>query len=191
LFQVGGRGQEGRGTAFQKPAYRALGGVEVADQLAGLAWLKKQPGIDPTKVAVYGWSYGGYMTLKLLEAAPGAYAAGIAGAPVTRWELYDTHYTEHYMGDPRTGAAAYAKASALTNTKKISDPMLLIHGLADDNVLFQNSTELMAKMQEEKVPFEVMVYPGKTHKVAGPNVSVHLWTTMLRFLERNGVAPPK
>ena len=104
LFQVGKRGQEGRGTAFQKPAYRALGGVEVADQLAGLAWLKQQPFADPTKVAVYGHSYGGYMVLKLLQAAPGAYAAGVAGAPVTRWDLYDTHYTEHYMGDPRTAA---------------------------------------------------------------------------------------
>jgi len=191
LFQVGGRGQEGRGTAFQKPAYHALGGVEVEDQLAGLAWLKKQPGINPDKIAVSGWSYGGYMVLKLLEAAPGAYAAGMAGAPVTRWELYDTHYSEHYMGDPRTEQAAYAKASALGDTKKISDPLLLMHGLADDNVLFQNSTEFMAKMQDEKVPFEVMVFPGKTHAVAGPNISVFKWETMLNFLKRNGVAPTK
>ncbi|WP_344706875.1 S9 family peptidase [Sphingomonas swuensis] len=191
LFQVGNRGQEGRGTAFQMPAYRALGGVEVADQLAGLAWLKKQPGVDPTKVAVSGWSYGGYMVLKLLQAAPGAYAAGMSGAPVTRWDLYDTHYTEHYMGDPRTDKAAYDKASALADSNKISDPLLLMHGLADDNVLFQNSTELMAKMQEEKTPFEVMIFPGKTHAVAGPNISVFRWNAMLKFLERNGVAPAK
>ena len=189
LFQVGGRGQEGRGTAFQRPAYHALGQVEVADQLAGLEWLKRQPGVDPKRVAVYGWSYGGYMVLKLLQAAPGAFAAGISGAPVTRWDLYDTHYTEHYLGDPRQAAAAYERASALTDTGKLKDPLLLIHGMADDNVLFQNSTELMAKLQEEKVPFETMVYPGKTHRVAGPNISVHLWSTMLRFLGRNGVAP--
>ena len=102
LFQVGNRGQEGRGTAFQQPAYHALGGVEVADQLAGLEWLKKQDFADPEKIAVFGHSYGGYMVLKLLQNAPGAYAAGIAAAPVTRWDLYDTHYSEHYMGDPRT-----------------------------------------------------------------------------------------
>ncbi|MEO5640338.1 MAG: DPP IV N-terminal domain-containing protein [Sphingomicrobium sp.] len=189
VFAVGNRGQEGRGTAFQKPAYRALGGVEVADQLAGLAWLKQQPFIDPWKVAVFGWSYGGYMVLKLLEAAPNAYAAGIAVAPVVRWDLYDTHYSEHYMGDPRTGRAAYDKADALHDTNKIADPLLLMHGMADDNVLFQNSTEFMAKMQEEKIAFETMLYPGKTHFISGPNVSVFLYQTIERFLARNGVAP--
>jgi dipeptidyl-peptidase-4 len=187
LFQVGGRGQEGRGTAFQKPAYRALGSVEVADQLAGLAWLKQQPFADPNKIAVYGHSYGGYMVLKLLEAAPGAYAAGIAGAPVTRWDLYDTHYTEHYMGDPRQLRAAYDKSDALHDSAKIRDPLLVLHGLSDDNVLFQNSTELMAKMQEEKVPFEAMVYPGKGHSIGGANTSVHVWTTILNFLQRRGI----
>ena len=187
LFQVGGRGQEGRGTAFQKPAYRALGSVEVADQLAGLAWLKQQPFADPNKIAVYGHSYGGYMVLKLLEAAPGAYAAGIAGAPVTRWDLYDTHYTEHYMGDPRQLRAAYDKSDALHDSAKIRDPLLILHGLSDDNVLFQNSTELMAKMQEEKVPFEAMVYPGKGHSIGGANTSVHVWTTILNFLQRRGI----
>jgi dipeptidyl-peptidase-4 len=187
LFQVGGRGQEGRGTAFQKPAYRALGGVEVADQLAGLAWLKRQPFADPSKVAVYGHSYGGYMVLKLLQAAPGAYAAGIAGAPVTRWDLYDTHYTEHYMGDPNKLRAAYDKSDALRDSARIKDPLLLYHGMSDDNVLFQNTTELMAKLQEEKVPFEVMVYPGKGHGITGTNISVHLWTTILDFLKRRGI----
>ena len=189
IFAVGNRGQEGRGTAFQKPAYHALGGVEVADQLAGLAWLKRQPYVDPAKVAVFGWSYGGYMTLKLLEAAPHAFAAGISVAPVVRWDLYDTHYSEHYMGDPRTGRADYDKADVLHDTTKIADPLLLMHGMADDNVLFQNSTEFMAKMQEEKVPFETMVYPGKTHAISGPNVSVFLYRTIERFLARNGVAP--
>ena len=187
LFQVGNRGQEGRGTAFQKPGYRALGGVEVDDQLAGLAWLKQQAFADPAKVAVYGHSYGGYMVLKLLQAAPGAYAAGVAGAPVTRWDLYDTHYTEHYMGDPTELRAAYDKSDALRDSAKIKDPLLLYHGMSDDNVLFQNSTELMAKLQEEKVPFEVMVYPGKGHGITGTNISVHLWTTILDFLKRRGI----
>jgi dipeptidyl-peptidase-4 len=191
LFQVTNRGQEGRGTAFQKPAYRALGGVEVADQLAGLAWLKKQGFADSTRIAVYGHSYGGYMVLKLHQAAPNAFAAGIAAAPVTRWDLYDTHYSEHYMGDPRTERAAYDKANALSDSARIADPLLLVHGMSDDNVLFQNSTELMAKMQEEKVPFELMVYPGKGHSIPGANTSVHLWRTYLNFLARNGVAPAK
>jgi dipeptidyl-peptidase-4 len=187
LFQVGNRGQEGRGTAFQKPAYHALGGVEVADQLAGLEWLKKQDFADPRNIAVFGHSYGGYMVLKLLQAAPGAYAAGVAGAPVTRWDLYDTHYSEHYMGDPRTERAAYDKSDALRDSAKIADPLLLMHGMSDDNVLFQNSTELMAKLQEEKVPFEMMVYPGKGHSISGTNISVHQWGTILNFLARRGI----
>ena len=189
VFSVGNRGQEGRGTAFQRPAYRALGGVEVQDQLAGLNWLKQQSFVDPKRVAVMGWSYGGYMVLKLLEAAPHAFAAGIAVAPVTRWDLYDTHYSEHYMGDPRLDAAAYKAADALHDSGRIADPLLLMHGMADDNVLFQNSTEFMARMQEAKTPFETMVYPGKTHAISGPNVSVFLYRTIERFLARNGVAP--
>ncbi|RST30758.1 S9 family peptidase [Sphingomonas ginkgonis] len=187
VFAVGNRGQEGRGTAFQKPAYHALGSVEVADQLAGLAWLKRQPGVDPSKVVVHGWSYGGYMTLKLLEAAPHAFAAGIAGAPVTRWDLYDTHYSEHYMGDPRTGRVDYDRSDALHDAAKIADPLLLVHGLSDDNVLFQNSTEFMARMQESRTPFEMAVYPGKTHSFGGPNIQVDLWQRMLRFLSLHGV----
>jgi dipeptidyl-peptidase-4 len=189
LFQVANRGQAGRGVAFQRPSFKALGTVEVEDQLAALTWLKAQPGIDPARVSVYGWSYGGFMVLKLLQAAPGAFAAGIAGAPVTRWDLYDTHYTEHYLGDPRTNRAGYGRADALQDATKIRDPLMLIHGLSDDNVLFQNSTELMARLQEGKVPFETMLYPGRTHAISGPNVSVHVWRTILDFLDRRGLAP--
>ena len=131
------------------------------------------------------------MVLKLLEAAPGAYAAGIAGAPVTRWDLYDTHYTEQYLGDPRTNRAGYDRADALHDATSIRDPLMLLHGMSDDNVLFQNSTELMARMQEGKVPFETMLYPGRTHRIAGPNVSVHVWRTILDFLDRRGLAPKR
>jgi dipeptidyl-peptidase-4 len=184
VFEVTNRGEEGRGTAFQKPAYRALGGVEVEDQLAALKWLKGQPFVDPERVGVYGWSYGGYMVLKLLEAAPNAFAAGVSGAPVTRWELYDTHYTERYMGNPITDPEPYRKASALEDAAKIEDPLLVIHGLADDNVLFENTTALMARLQEAKRPFEVMVYPGRTHSIGSGNVGVHLWQTIERFMNR-------
>jgi dipeptidyl-peptidase 4 len=185
IFSVDGRGSPDRGAAFEGQIYRAMGGVEVADQLAGVAWLKQQPFVDPDKIAVYGWSYGGYMTLKLLEAAPGVFAAGVSGAPVTKWELYDTHYTERYMGDPKVDGAAYAASNALGDAGKIKDPLLLIHGMADDNVVFEHSTALMAKMQAAATPFETMVYPGQTHRVGGPKISVHLWTSILNFLNRN------
>ena len=140
--------------------------------------LKSLPFVDPKKIATYGWSYGGYMTLKMLEADQGLYAAGISGAPVTKWELYDTHYTERYMGDPRKVPEAYKASDALEKAGKISDPLLLIHGLSDDNVVFENSSALIAKLQNEARPFEMMLYPGHTHRVGGPKVSVHVWNTI-------------
>jgi dipeptidyl-peptidase-4 len=112
-FVIDNRGSSNRGVGFEKPIYRAMGTVEVADQKAGAEYLKTLPYVDPDKIAIYGWSYGGYMTLKQFEADPGFYAAGIAGAPVTKWELYDTNYTERYMGTPQKDAAAYAKSDAL------------------------------------------------------------------------------
>lgn len=184
VFSVDGRGTPDRGKAFEDQIHKAMGSVEVQDQLTGVEWLKSQDFVDPAKIAVYGWSYGGYMTLKLLEAAPGTYAAGISGAPVTQWALYDTHYTERYMGNPKVDAAAYAKSDALGEATKIADPLLLIHGMADDNVVFENSTALMAKLQQAGKPFETMVYPGQTHRVAGDGVSVHLWRTIGNFLDR-------
>jgi dipeptidyl-peptidase 4 len=184
VFSVDGRGTPDRGKAFEDGIYQAMGSVEVADQLAGVAWLKGQSYVDARKIAVYGWSYGGYMTLKLLQAAPGTFAAGVSGAPVTKWGLYDTHYTERYMGDPRVVPDAYAKSDVIPHAAKIADPLLLIHGMADDNVVFDHSTALMGALQGSAIPFETMVYPGQTHRVGGPKVSVHLWTSILNFLNR-------
>ena len=184
VFQLDNRGSKNRGMAFEAPIFRAMGGVEVQDQVQALQWIKAQPWAD--KVAVNGWSYGGYMVLKLLEAAPGGFAAGIAGAPVTRWELYDTAYTERYLGNPVTEPAVYAKSGALGDASKIKDPLLLIHGMADDNVVFENSTGLMTALQRAKTPFDLMVYPGATH--ATPGLEVHTWITRLKFLGRT-VAP--
>ena len=185
----GSHGTPGRGVAFQQPVSRALGSVEVADQRAGAQYLKTLPFVDPARIATYGWSYGGYMTLKMLEADQGLYAAGIAGAPVTRWELYDTAYTERYMGLPTgaAGAAAYARANTLDDAAKIADPLLIIHGMSDDNVVFDNASMMIARLQSAAVPFEMMLYPGQTHRVGGPKISVHLWRSIMNFLARNGV----
>ncbi|WP_254606381.1 S9 family peptidase [Sphingomonas bacterium] len=184
FFQIDNRGSFDRGKAFEDQIYRAMGSVEVADQLAGARYVKSLPFVDPARVAIYGWSYGGYMTLKMLEANPHAYAAGVSGAPVTKWELYDTHYTERYMGSPKSDAAAYDRSDALTDAAAIADPLLLIHGMSDDNVVFENSTMLAAKLQAADRPFEMMFYPGYTHAVRGPGISEHLWGTILNFLDR-------
>ncbi|MDQ2877905.1 MAG: prolyl oligopeptidase family serine peptidase, partial [Pseudomonadota bacterium] len=180
-FQIDNRGSYNRGKAFEDQIYRAMGTVEVADQFEGAKWIKRQPFVDADKVAIYGWSYGGYMTLKMLEANRGVYAAGVSGAPVTKWELYDTHYTERYMGDPTKDAKAYAASDALQDSARIADPLLLIHGMSDDNVVFENSTMFAARMQAEDRPFEMMFYPGKTHAAVR---DIHVWTTLLNFLDR-------
>ena len=190
-FALDNRGSANRGVAFEQPIYRAMGGVEVRDQKAGAEYLKTLDFVDPDKIAIDGWSYGGYMTLKQLQADPGLYAAGISGAPVTKWELYDTHYTERFMGTPQDDAEAYAAASAIPDATKISDPLLIIHGMADDNVVFENATEVISVMQEGNVPFEMMLYPGYTHRVSGEQISPHRYNTVFRFLESHGVTPPE
>lgn len=186
-FAIDGRGSDNRGVKFESAINRAMGSVEVADQLAGSRFLKSLAYVDPKRISTFGWSYGGYMTLKMLEQHPGEWAAGIAVAPVTRWELYDTHYTERYLGDPNKEPKVYETSGALADAAKITDPLMVIHGMADDNVVFENSTALIAKLQGEAVPFEMMLYPGFTHRIGGPKVSKHLYETVFRFLDRHGV----
>jgi dipeptidyl-peptidase-4 len=190
-FEIDNRGSANRGVAYESQIRHAMGTVEVADQLAGANYLKSLPYVEGRKIAIYGWSYGGYMTLKMLQANQGVYAAGIAGAPVTKWGLYDTHYTERYLGDPREVPEVYARSDALGDAAKITDPLLLIHGMSDDNVVFDNSTALIAKLQANEVPFEMMLYPGYTHRVTGPKIGPHVWDTIFAFLARHGVTPPK
>ncbi len=185
VFQIDNRGVENRGVAFNRQMYRAFGTVEVEDQLLGARWLANQPFVDPQRITTYGWSYGGYLTLKLLGAAPGVFAAGVSGAPVTRWGLYDTHYTERYLGMPQADAPTYARADAIDDAARIRDPLLLIHGMSDDNVILDNSTAFAAAMQANRRPFEMMFYPGQTHGFSGEAIQVHLWRTILSFLERH------
>jgi dipeptidyl-peptidase-4 len=183
VFTIDNRGTNRRGMKFESAVYRSMGDAEVQDQLAGVEWLKRQPFVDPAKIAVQGWSYGGYMTLKLLAKAPGVFAAGVAVAPVTKWELYDTAYTERYLGNPATDPKPYRTSDALDDAVNIRDPLLLVHGMSDDNVVFQNSTELYAKLQQAKRRFEMMAYPGATHAIAGEGPQTHVWTTITRFLD--------
>ena len=105
-------------------------------------------------------------------------------APVTRWELYDTFYTERYLGNPRTDPRPYQSSDALDDASKITDPLLVVHGMSDDNVVFTNTTALIAKLQKEKHPFDLMVYPGATHAIAGEGPQTHVWKTILDFLDR-------
>jgi len=186
-FAIDNRGSANRGVEFESQIWHAMGSVEVDDQLVGTQYLKTLPFVDPARIATFGWSYGGYMTLKMLEQHPGEWAAGIAVAPVTRWELYDTAYTERYLGDPKAPGGVYDRAGAIVDATKIADPLLVIHGMADDNVVLDNTTALVATLQAHAVPFEMMLYPGQTHGIGGPKISVHLYDTVFDFLTRHGV----
>jgi dipeptidyl-peptidase-4 len=186
VFALDNRGSGGRGRTFNEALYRRLGGVEVIDQLAGVAWLKRQPFVDPGRVGVFGWSYGGYMTLMLLAQSPGTFRAGVAGAPVTEWELYDTHYTERYLGTPQENPAGYRASDVLTYAGAISDRLLLIHGMADDNVLFTNTTKLIPLLVASGQPFEMVAYPGSRHAALSfRDTGIHGWKTILDFFDRH------
>ena len=188
IFRIDNRGTAGRGMKFAAPIYQAMGGVEVKDQLKGERFLAALPYVDPKRIGVMGWSYGGFMTIRLLTEPGTPYAAGAAGGPPADWRLYDTHYTEHYMGDPRTGAAAYDASAIVPRLAALAKPgaprLLLLHGMADDNVVFENSTRIMATLQANSVPFDLMLYPGERHGVSTPAKQVQLWKTYLAFFKR-------
>lgn len=184
VFSLDNRGTPRRGAAFGGALYGRQGTVEVDDQLRGVEWLKSQPFVDPARIGVYGWSNGGYMTLMLLAKHSQAYTCGVAGAPVTDWALYDTHYTERYMDLPKANEAGYREASVFTHLDGMgAGKLLLIHGMADDNVLFTNSTKLMSELQKRGTPFELMTYPGAKHGLRGSDL-LHRYRLTEDFLGR-------
>ncbi len=185
VFQLDNRGSAFRGTAFQAPIHDKLGDVEVADQVQGARWLGSQGFVDPSRIGVWGWSYGGYMTLMLMFKAPDVFRAGAAGAPVTDWGLYDTHYTERYLDRPQDNAAGYAASSVLPYAKDLKGKLLVMHGMADDNVLFLHSTKLFRKLQDLGKPFDVMVYPGAKHGLTRQQDGRHAYATIKRFFDEN------
>ncbi|HEY1561498.1 MAG TPA: S9 family peptidase [Caulobacteraceae bacterium] len=186
LFSLDNRGTPGRSVRFKTALDRHFGSVEVEDQLAGASWLKSLPYVDPGRLGVVGWSNGGFMTLMLLTAPDSPFAAGIAGAPVTDWTLYDTGYTERYMGTPRDNPSGYAAADVVPRLKALRPGVLmLIHGMADDNVSFVNSTRVMFALQGEGTPFETMVYPGLRHRAGWTQKDLlHRMLTELDFFDR-------
>ena len=163
VFTLDNRGSGLRGTAFEAALYRRMGTVEVDDQVRGVEYLRSLPFVDAARVGVSGWSYGGYMALMCVLRAPQYFGAAASGAPVTDWALYDTHYTERYMSTPQDNAAGYATGSPMTHAAALQSPLLLMHGMADDNVLFTNSTAMIKRLQDANKPFDVMVYPGSKH----------------------------
>ncbi|RAK56675.1 S9 family peptidase [Phenylobacterium deserti] len=165
LFRLDNRGSANRPVRFQTALDRRLGSVEVQDQVAGARYLQTLPYVDAGKIGVTGWSYGGYMTLMMLTAENSPFAAGVSGAPVTDWSLYDTAYTERYMGTPQQNPEGYKAGDVLTHLDRLKPgSVMILHGMADDNVTFDNATRVFASLQAKAIPFETMVYPGLRHR---------------------------
>ncbi len=186
LFVLDNRGTPNRSVAFKTAIDRRMGELEVADQLAGAAHLATLPFVDPMRIGMTGWSNGGYMTLMLLTTPNSPFVAGIAGAPPTDWTLYDTGYTERYLGTPQTDAKAYSGSEVTARLGNMKPgALLLIHGMADDNVTFDNSTRLMAALQARSIPFETQLYPGLRHRAGWSQATLlHRTRASLEFFGR-------
>jgi dipeptidyl-peptidase-4 len=162
VFSLDNRGSGMRGESFESPLYKRLGHAEVRDQLRGVEFLKSLPFVDPERIGIMGWSYGGYMTLMAMTQS-NVFKAGMAGAPVTDWSLYDTHYTERFLYTPQNNTDGYNASNVLHAAEHLHGTLLLVHGMADDNVLFSHSTQLMQALQRANKPFQLMTYPGGKH----------------------------
>jgi dipeptidyl-peptidase 4 len=184
VFTLDNRGSGFRGNAFETALAGQFGKVEVADQLRGIEFLKTQAYVDPQRIGIMGWSYGGYMTLMALTTTD-AFKAGVSGAPVTDFRLYDTHYTERYLGLPQQNKSGYEATSVLPHLSKLHGRLLLVHGMADDNVLFTNSTTLMQALQAQGTQFELMTYPGSKHGlIRMPQQGRHFYEMVLSYFQR-------
>ncbi|OEY71053.1 peptidase S9 [Rheinheimera salexigens] len=184
VFQLDNRGSYNRGKAFEDPIYKNLASVEVTDQIAGVKYLRSLPYVDSKRVGIYGHSYGGYMAIMAMFKASDYFAAGVSGAPVTDWALYDTHYTERYLGHPTDNAKGYQQSSVFPYADGLKGALLIYHGMADDNVLFTHSTKLYKQLQDKGLSFEMMNYPGSKHSMFGQPVQTHLHQTITEFFNK-------
>ncbi|MES2901605.1 MAG: S9 family peptidase [Pseudomonadota bacterium] len=186
VFRLDNRGSARRERKFTDALYGDMGRVEVEDQLTGIDWLARQPYVDAKRVGVFGWSYGGFMTLRLLSAASDKIAAGVSVAPVTDWALYDTHYTERFVGGTPQGAPeAYKRSGVFAHLDGMKSPLLLVHGMADDNVLFSNTTRLIDGLVKRNVQFELMTYPGAKHGMSARTQQRHVYGMIDGFFKKH------
>jgi dipeptidyl-peptidase-4 len=179
---VDNRGSARRGLAFEAFLKHRLGTVEVDDQVAAVASLVERGLVDGDRVAIYGWSYGGYLAALCLARAPEVFRAAVAGAPVTHWEGYDTHYTERYMGTPAENPEGYATASVLSHVGEVAGQLLLIHGLLDENVHFRHTARLVTALVEAGRPHELLLFPDERHLPRRPEDRRYMEERVVEFL---------
>lgn len=186
VASVDNRGTGARGKAFESTTYKQLGVKEARDQIAAAKHFGSLPYVDADRIGIWGWSYGGFMTLlsMMMEEGPETFKFGMSVAPVTDWGLYDTIYTERYMSTPQKNPEGYKAGAPLSYAERLSDHqrLLIVHGDFDDNVHFQNAVQMANELQAANKQFEFMMYPGRNHGIYGGKTRLHLHTMMTRFV---------
>jgi dipeptidyl-peptidase-4 len=182
---VDGRGTGYRGAAFKKITQNQLGKYEVEDQIDAAEVFGTYPYVDRSRIGIWGWSYGGFMSSNAILKGADVFTMAIAVAPVTNWRFYDSIYTERYMQTPQENASGYDDNSPINHVDKLKGKYLLIHGSADDNVHVQNSMRMMEALIQANKPFESQVYPDKNHGIFGGKTRIHLYNRMTNFIKEN------
>lgn len=187
VVSVDGRGTGGRGASFKKVTYKELGKYETEDQISGAKYLSGLPYIDSSRIGIFGWSYGGYMSSLCITKGAAIFKSAIAVAPVTNWRYYDNIYTERYMQTPQENGSGYDDNSPINHVEKMTDNnhYLLVHGMADDNVHYQNAAEMIKALVAADKQFTTMSYPNKNHGIYGGNTRLHLYRLMTNYLLKN------
>ncbi len=183
VLHADNRGMGGRGRAFAQAAYRNFGPVQLEDQLTVVdAVLAKYPQLDPKRLGWWGWSWGGTFTLYAMTHSD-RFIAGVAVAPVTDWRNYDSIYTERYLGVPAEDADGYRDFSVVNSAAMLKGRLLLAHGTGDDNVHMENTVQFVQKLIEAGIPYDLQIYPRKTHSISGPDVRTSLYNRILAQFE--------
>jgi dipeptidyl-peptidase 4 len=185
VFQLDNRGTPGRGRAFEQATYGRLGELELQDQLAGIDYLATLPFVDVTRLGIYGHSYGGFMAALAMLKAPSRFKVGIAGSPVTDWRLYDTGYTERFMGIPDKNASGYAQNDLSTMAAGLKGKLFILHAMMDENVHFQNSARLIDALTLAQKPFDLLLFPGERHGYRNPQVRQYAEMRIVDYLVQN------
>lgn len=184
VFTLDGRGSDHRGKKFEQAIHRQLGTVEIEDQLSGVDWLKQQPYVDPNRMAIHGWSFGGFMTTNLMLRTPGTFKVGVAGGPVIDWKLYEVMYTERYMDTPEENPNGYMSADLTGYVKNLQGKLLMIHGADDDVVVMQHNMKFIKSCVDNGVQVDFFAYPGHAHNVTGKD-RVHLIRKVIDYITEN------
>lgn len=185
VVSVDNRGTDARGEAFRKSTYMNLGGLETEDQIEVAKYLGAQPYIDRGRIGIFGWSFGGYLSTSALAKGADVFSLAIAVAPVINWKWYDTIYTERFMRTPKENNDGYENNSPINFADRIRGHYLLVHGMGDDNVHFQNAAEMARVLIENNIPFDQAFYPNKNHGIYGGATRAHLYNKMTKFITEN------